>query len=141
MDAEGYLYVVDRKKDLLITGAAKVASTEVESVLYGHPAVLEAAVVGAPDQEWGERIHAVVATRPGQDVTAGDLIAFCRERLAHFKCPKTAEVRAELPKTSTGKLAKSVLRAELRAAADARRGDSDPPLGQKSSAARRAPSS
>ena len=114
MDAEEYLYVVDRKKDLLITGAAKVASTEVESVLYGHPAVLEAAVVGLPDREWGERIHAVVAPRPGHAVTADELIAFCRERLAHFKCPKSAEVRAELPKTSTGKLAKGVLRDELR---------------------------
>lgn len=114
MDAEEYLYVVDRKKDLLITGAAKVASTEVEAVLYAHPAVAVAAVVGAPDREWGERIHAVVAARPGYDVTADELIAFCRERLAHFKCPKTAEVRAELPTTSTGKLAKSVLRDELR---------------------------
>ena len=115
LDDEEYLYVLDRKKDLLITGAAKVASTEVEAVLYGHPAVLEAAVVGVPDREWGERIHAVVAARPDHAVTADELVAFCRDRLAHFKCPKTAEVRAELPKTSTGKLAKAVLRDELRA--------------------------
>jgi acyl-CoA synthetase (AMP-forming)/AMP-acid ligase II len=111
MDDEEYLYVVDRKKDLLVTGGAKVASTEVEAVLYAHPAVLEAAAIGLPDREWGERIHAVVAVRPDHAVTPEELIVFCRERLAHFKCPKSAEVLAELPKTSTGKLAKGALRA------------------------------
>lgn len=112
MDAEEYLYIVDRKKDLIITGGANVASTEVEAVIYSHPAILEVAVIGVPDPEWGERIHAIVACKPGQRVTAEELIAHCRERLAHFKCPKSADIRAELPRTSTGKLAKSELRQE-----------------------------
>ena len=117
LDDEGYLYIVDRKKDLIITGGANVASTEVEAVLYGHPDVLEAAVIGVPDPEWGERVHAVVALVDGGTVTAAELVEHCRGRLAHFKAPKSVEVRAALPKTSTGKLAKAQLRAEHRAAA------------------------
>jgi long-chain acyl-CoA synthetase len=113
MDAEEYLYIVDRKKDLLITGGAKVASTEVEAVLYSHPAVLEAAVIGIPDREWGERIHAVVSPRPGESLEARELIEFCRARMAHFKSPKSVDVRPELPRTSTGKIAKSELRKEF----------------------------
>ncbi|MCE3551495.1 long-chain-fatty-acid--CoA ligase [Pseudonocardia sp. RS11V-5] len=113
MDAEEYLYVVDRKKDLIITGGANVASTEVEAALYDHPAVQEAAVIGRPDREWGEAVHAVVSLRPDGTTSPAELIAWCRERLAHFKCPKSVEIRAELPRTSTGKLAKAVLRAEL----------------------------
>lgn len=110
MDERGYLYIVDRKKDIIITGGANVASTEVEAAVYDHPAVLEAAVIGVPDDQWGERVHAVVSLRPGSTVTEDELIAHCRERLAGFKCPKSVEIREELPRTSTGKLAKAELR-------------------------------
>lgn len=114
MDEDDYVYIVDRKKDLIITGGANVASTEVEAAVYAHPHVLEAAVIGVPDEEWGERIHAVVVPTDGVELEPDDVISFCRQRLASFKCPKTVEVREVLPKTSTGKFAKNELRKEYR---------------------------
>jgi fatty-acyl-CoA synthase len=110
IDAEGYLQIVDRRKDMIITGGEKVYSTEVEHVLYEHPAVLEAAVFGAPDELWGESVRAAVALRAGAGATEEELIDFCRARLTHYKCPRAVEFLVELPKTGTGKIQKSALR-------------------------------
>jgi fatty-acyl-CoA synthase len=112
---DGYAKIKDRSKDIIISGGENIASLEVEDVLYRHPAVLEAAVVAKPDEKWGETPCAFVTLRSGADpVTQEDLIAFCRERLAHYKCPKTV-VFGPLPKTSTGKIQKNVLREQAKA--------------------------
>ncbi|HEV2283555.1 MAG TPA: long-chain-fatty-acid--CoA ligase [bacterium] len=108
---DGYAQIVDRKKDLIISGGETISSVEVEGVLYQHPAVLEAAVVASPDPVWGEVPRACVVLRSGARATAGELIAFCRERLAHFKAPKAVEFVDALPKTATGKIQKYLLRA------------------------------
>jgi O-succinylbenzoate-CoA ligase len=120
LDEDGYLYVEDRKKDMLISGGENIASPEVERALYEHPAVLEVAVIGHPDEKWGEVPKAFVVVREGADVTAEDLIDFCRERLARFKVPRYVEFIDALPRTPSGK----VLKRELRVAntrADVRR--------------------
>jgi long-chain acyl-CoA synthetase len=110
LDEDGYLYLVDRAKDMIVTGGENVYSTEVEDVLYRHPAVAEAAVFGIPDARWGEAVHAVVV--PRSDVTEDELIAHCREAIAGYKVPKRIELRAEaLPKSGAGKLLKRELRA------------------------------
>ncbi|GAA1892158.1 long-chain-fatty-acid--CoA ligase [Asanoa iriomotensis] len=110
-DADGFLYVVDRIKDLIIRGGFNVYPREVEEVLYGHPAVAEAAVVGRPDERLGEEIVAVVALRA--DVDPAELIAYCREHLADYKCPREVRVLDVLPKSATGKLLKRELRDRL----------------------------
>jgi long-chain acyl-CoA synthetase len=110
MDARGYVYLVDRVKDMIVTGGENVYCTEVEDVLHRHPAVLEAAVFGIPDATWGELVHAVVV--PRAEVTEDDLIAHCREAIAGYKVPKRLELRAEpLPKSGAGKILKRELRA------------------------------
>ncbi len=110
IDSEGYISIVDRAKDIIITGGENVYSTEVEYVLYEHKGVLECAVLGIPDQTWGELVTAVVVQRPGHDVTAGDLITFVKGRLAHYKAPRKVEFVSELPKTGSGKIYKKGLR-------------------------------
>jgi len=102
--------IADRKKDVIITGGENVSSIEVEDCLYQHPAVAEAAVIGVPDEKWGETIKALVVLRPGAQATAGDLIDFCRSRMAHYKCPTSVELRETLARTATGKLQKFKLR-------------------------------
>ncbi len=109
LDDDGYLVITDRKKDVIISGGENVSSIEVEDRLMGHPAVREAAVIGIPDEKWGELVTALVVT-DGSAVTAEDLIAHCRGALAGFKCPKRVEFVAELPRTATGKLQKFRLR-------------------------------
>jgi long-chain acyl-CoA synthetase len=112
LDEEGYLYLVDRAKDMIVTGGENVFSVEVESALYAHPDVLEAAVFGIPHAEWGEQVHAVVVPIPGKSLDADALIAHCRERIALYKCPKTLQLQAEpLPKSGAGKILKRALRA------------------------------
>ena len=113
MDDEGYLFLVDRARDIIITGGENVYSTEVEEVLYRHPAVLEAAVFGVPDEKWGETVHAVVVPRAGsEDIDVAQLIEFCRERIAHYKAPRGIDIRLEpLPKSGPGKVLKRELRA------------------------------
>lgn len=106
---DGYIELKDRQKDIIISGGENISSIEVERTLLEHPAVLEVAVIGIPDSKWGEVPKAFVTVRPGHQVTADELIAFCRERLAHFKCPKAVEFGA-LPKTNTGKIQKHVLK-------------------------------
>jgi fatty-acyl-CoA synthase len=106
---DGYIELRDRAKDIVISGGENISSIEVEKVLAEHPAVLEVAIVAVPDEKWGEVPKAFVGLKPGQSATAEDLIAFCRERLAHFKCPKYVEFRS-LPRTATGKIRKNELR-------------------------------
>ncbi|MBZ5714001.1 AMP-binding protein [Nannocystis pusilla] len=111
VDPEGHLVISDRKKDVIISGGENVSSIEVEDALCSHPAVAEAAVIGVPDEKWGETVKALVVLAPGQSATEAELIAHCRQRLAHYKCPTSVEVRSELARTSTGKLQKFKLRA------------------------------
>jgi fatty-acyl-CoA synthase len=110
---DGSIELRDRAKDIIISGGENISGTEVENVLAAHPAVRECAVVGVADERWGERPRAyvVAADAVDPDVTASDLIAFCRERLAHYKCPDSVEFVDQLPKTATGKIQKAVLRA------------------------------
>lgn len=110
LDSHGFLDIVDRKKDVIISGGEKIYSTEVEHRLAEHPAVLEVAVYGEPDEEWGERVHAAVVLRQGHDAAPEALAAFCRERLAGFKVPRVFDFLAELPHTGSGKIAKRALR-------------------------------
>jgi acyl-CoA synthetase (AMP-forming)/AMP-acid ligase II len=110
-DLDGaHIVISDRKKDVIISGGENVSSIEVEDCLFQHPAVAEAAVIGVPDEKWGETVKALVVTRDGHDVTDEELIAFCRERMAHYKCPTSVEFRDELARTATGKLQKFKLR-------------------------------
>jgi fatty-acyl-CoA synthase len=106
---DGYIELKDRSKDIIISGGENISTIEVEGVLYQNPKVAEAAVVARPDEKWGETPCAFIALKPGETASEAEIIAFCRERLAHFKCPKTV-VFKELPKTSTGKVQKFVLR-------------------------------
>src|SRR2546429_506569 len=107
---DAYVVIADRKKDVIITGGENVSSIEVEDCLYQHPAVAETAVIGVPDEKWGETIKALVVLRPGTAASADDLIAFCRTRMAHYKCPTSVELRDALARTATGKLQKFKLR-------------------------------
>lgn len=110
MDGHGFVDIVDRKKDVIKTGGESVYSIEVEYVLYEHPAVLECAVFGRADEQWGERVIAAVVVRPGQRVTSPELIAFCREHIAGYKTPKQVVFLAALPRTGSGKIQKRALR-------------------------------
>jgi fatty-acyl-CoA synthase len=105
-----YLVIADRKKDVIISGGENVSSIEVEDCLFQHPAVAECAVIGVPDEKWGETVKALVVLRPGAEASEKDLIDHCRSKLAHFKCPTSIEVRTELARTATGKLQKFKLR-------------------------------
>ena len=109
MHPDGYIELRDRKKDIIISGGENISTIEVEHTLVQHPAVLECAVVAVPHEKWGEVPKAFVALRPGAQASERELVDFCRERLAHFKCPKSIEF-SELPKTSTGKIQKFRLR-------------------------------
>ena len=111
---DGYVELKDRSKDIIISGGENISTIEVEGVLYGHPAVLDAAVVARPDEKWGETPCAFVTLKKGAKATEAELIAFCRENMAHYKAPKTV-VFGELPKTSTGKIQKFVLRDQAKA--------------------------
>jgi acyl-CoA synthetase (AMP-forming)/AMP-acid ligase II len=110
MDEQGYLYLLDRKKDLIISGGNNIYPREIEEVLLEHPAVYEVAVIGVPDPLWGESVKAIVALRPGMAVTGEELISFCTGHLASYKKPRTVEFIAELPKNAYGKILKRELR-------------------------------
>ena len=114
-DDEGFYFIVDRKKDMIIRGGFNVYPREVEEVLYAHPAVAEAAVVGVPDERLGEEIKAVIALKPGQATTVEDIIEHCKQSLAAYKYPRIVELRDALPKGATGKILKRVLRDEAAA--------------------------
>lgn len=109
-DADGFLFVVDRIKDMIITGGENVYSAEVENALMGHPALLMCAVIGLPDPVWGERVHAVAVRRPGHDCCEAELIRHCRERIAGYKTPRSIEFRDALPLSGAGKILKYLLR-------------------------------
>jgi acyl-CoA synthetase (AMP-forming)/AMP-acid ligase II len=124
MHPDGYLEIRDRSKDVIISGGENISSVEVESVLYGHPAVNEAAVVARPDEFWGETPCAFVSLKDGAAVTAAEVMSWCRERMAGYMVPKTVVFRGELPKTSTGKVQKYVLRKLAKEMGPTRRGSS-----------------
>jgi long-chain acyl-CoA synthetase len=110
-DADGYFYILDRLKDLIVTGGENVYSGEVEAVIYEHPAVREAAVFGIPDPQWGELVMACVVPKPGQVLSVDDVITHCRQSLAHYKIPRRVEFsETELPKSGAGKILKRILR-------------------------------
>jgi acyl-CoA synthetase (AMP-forming)/AMP-acid ligase II len=110
MDERGFVYIVDRLKHLIIRGGQNIAPNDIENVFYRHPAVLEVAVVGAPDPEWGERIVAVVATRPGFDISAADLLAHAASELPRFVRPEEVFLVESLPKNAVGKIDKQAVR-------------------------------
>ncbi len=110
VDGEGFVTIVDRKQDMIVTGGENVYSTEVENALHAHPDVMEAAAFGVPDPDWGESVRAAVVLKPGSRVTDEELLALCAERLAAFKCPRAIERLDDLPKTGSGKVQKSSLR-------------------------------
>jgi acyl-CoA synthetase (AMP-forming)/AMP-acid ligase II len=111
MDKDGYLFIHDRVKDMIITGGENVYPAEVESAIYGHPAVQEVAVIGVPDEKWGEAVKAVCVPKPGMTIDADDIIAWSRERIAGFKVPKSIDVIDVLPRNPSGKILRKDLRA------------------------------
>jgi acyl-CoA synthetase (AMP-forming)/AMP-acid ligase II len=112
IDAEGCLHITDRKKDMIISGGFNVYPSEVEQVIWGHPAVQDCAVIGVPDEQWGEAVKAVVELNAGQRVSADELIALCKERLGSVKAPKSVDFVAALPRSPVGKVLKKDLRAK-----------------------------
>jgi long-chain acyl-CoA synthetase len=118
-DAAGYFYLLDRLKDMIVTGGENVYSGEVEAVIFDHPAVREVAVFSIPDPQWGELVAACVALKSGTNVTAEALIAYCRERLANYKVPRRLEFsETDLPKNGAGKVLKRLLRERFWTGAD-----------------------
>jgi len=118
VDEDGYLFIVDRAKDMIITGGFNVYSAEVEQALLAHPAVRDCGVVGLPDEKWGERVVAVVQPQEGADVTEAELIAHAKERIGSVKAPKQVHVWPDLPRSTVGKVLKAEMRERLRSAAD-----------------------
>jgi fatty-acyl-CoA synthase len=110
MDENGYALIVDRKKDIIVSGGENISSLEVEKAMLAHPAVYEVAVIPVPDARWGEAPKALVVVKPGAQATEDELLEFCRGRLAHYKCPRSVEFMEALPKTGTGKVLKKELR-------------------------------
>jgi len=113
LDSDGYLFIVDRAKDMIITGGFNVYSAEVEQVLLAHPAIGDCAVIGLPDEKWGERVTAVVQPHDGARIDAGDLIAFVKQRIGSVKAPKQIEIWADLPRSAVGKILKTEIRSRL----------------------------
>ncbi len=110
IDEEGYVNIVDRKKDMILSGGENIYSTEVENVLYLFPKILEAAVFGVPDEKWGEAVHAAVVLKENQKATEEEIIRFCKDHLASYKAPKSITFLDLLPRTGSGKLFKKALR-------------------------------
>jgi long-chain acyl-CoA synthetase len=110
VDSDCFFFIVDRAKDLVIRGGYNVYPREIEEVLYAHPDIVEAAVIGKPDERLGEEVVAVVSVRPGCELSGEEVIAYCRERLAAYKYPREIRFVGELPKGPSGKILKSALR-------------------------------
>jgi acyl-CoA synthetase (AMP-forming)/AMP-acid ligase II len=110
IDEEGFLTIVDRKKDMIISGGENIYSREIEEILYSHPRILEAAVIGVPDPIWGQKVHAVVVPKEGADLAEEEVIDYCRTRIASFKKPKSVQFVQKLPRSSAGKVLKAILR-------------------------------
>jgi acyl-CoA synthetase (AMP-forming)/AMP-acid ligase II len=111
LDADNYLFIHDRVKDMIITGGENVYPAEVESAIYGHPAVAEVAVIGVPDDIWGEAVKACCVPKPGMEIDPADVIAWARERIAAFKAPKSVDVIPIMPRNASGKILRKDLRA------------------------------
>jgi long-chain acyl-CoA synthetase len=109
-DADGFIFIVDRLKDMIVSGGENVYSTEVENALQTHPAVAQSAVFGVPDDRWGERVHAVLVFKPGTAATEAELITHCKGLISGYKCPRSLEFREALPLSGAGKILKSKLR-------------------------------
>jgi long-chain acyl-CoA synthetase len=110
LDEDGYLYITDRKKDMIISGGSNIYPREIEEVIYHHPAVFEVSVIGVPDEKWGETVKALVVLRPGELATAGEIIEHCKRHLALYKKPRSVEFLPALPKNAYGKVLKRELR-------------------------------
>jgi acyl-CoA synthetase (AMP-forming)/AMP-acid ligase II len=110
LDGDGYLYITDRIKDMIISGGENIYPAEIERVMAEHPQIQDVAVIGVPDERWGEVPKAVVVAKPGATIDTEQLLAWCRQQIASFKCPKTVDVVAELPRNPTGKILKKDLR-------------------------------
>jgi len=111
LDEDGYLFIVDRVKDMIVSGGENVYSAEVENAIFEHADVAQCAVIGIPSEKWGEQVHAIVVLKPGARAVADEIIAHCRERIAGFKCPRSVSFRAEaLPLSGAGKILKTELR-------------------------------
>jgi long-chain acyl-CoA synthetase len=102
-DEQGYIYIVDRKKDMIITGGENVYPRKVEEVLYRHPSVLECAVIGLPDEKWVERVHAVIVLKEGMEANSNEIVEFCKQHLARYKAPRSIELVESLPKNPQGR--------------------------------------
>jgi long-chain acyl-CoA synthetase len=112
LDKDGFLFIVDRLKDVIISGGENVYSAEVEAAIYQHPAVAMCAVIAIPDEKWGETVHAVIVPKPGQTISDGDIITHCHQYIASYKCPRSVDIRSEpLPMSGAGKILKRELRA------------------------------
>ena len=109
-DERGFIYIVDRKKDVIITGSGKVYPREMEEVLYRHPAILEIAVIAVPENVWVERVHAEIVLKRGHQVTADKIVAFCKNNIAHYKVPRSITFLSALPKDPQGKILKREIR-------------------------------
>jgi long-chain acyl-CoA synthetase len=111
MDENGYVYIVDRVKDMIISGGENIYSAEVEQAVYSHPAVLECAVIGVPDDKWGERVHAIIRLRDGSAADEAEILAHCRTQIGGYKCPRSASFTDQpLPLSGAGKILKTELR-------------------------------
>jgi len=126
LDEEGYLYIVDRKKEMIIRGGQNVYPKEIEEVVYRHPAVLEAAIVGLPDKVWGEEIAAFVVLKPGETMKRRDLIVYCKQNIAGYKCPRKVFFVDQLPKTATGKIQKNKIVEQYASERDQPEGEEEP---------------
>lgn len=113
LDEDGYLYIVDRAKDMVISGGFNVYSAEVEQALMAHDAVRDCAVIGLPDEKWGERVTAVVQPQSGAEIDTDELIAFVKQRIGSVKAPKQIEIWADLPRSAVGKVLKTEIRSRL----------------------------
>lgn len=112
MDKDGYIFIVDRKSDMIISGGMNIYPAEIEAVMIDHPQIAEVAVIGIPDEQWGESVKAIVRLAPGQEVSGEDIIAWCKGKMAGYRVPKSVDFVADFPRTATGKVQKSVLRQE-----------------------------
>ncbi|HJQ68221.1 MAG TPA: AMP-binding protein, partial [Blastocatellia bacterium] len=110
VDEDGFLYIHDRVKDMIVSGGENIYPAEVESVLFAHPAVADVAVIGVPDDRWGEAVKAIVVKKPGVEVDGAEIIAFARDRIAHYKAPKSVDFIDALPRNASGKILKRELR-------------------------------
>jgi acyl-CoA synthetase (AMP-forming)/AMP-acid ligase II len=120
VDEEGYYYIVDRKNDMIISGGENIYPTEIDDLLSEHPKILQAAVVGVPDEKWGEAVKAVAVLKPGEQLSESEVIAYCKAHLAGYKCPRSVDFIDSLPMNPTGKILKREIREKYWKGCDAK---------------------